>query len=116
MNQIERGWKVYDRWVIEEILKYKARFVHLCYKVILPPDLYVLAKEHKEMDRCSQWAKDNGWKFAAKGHSLLLLKDGKVLGEFRPVLEGGQLDPHLEFYAMIAGERVELVEPDDQRN
>jgi hypothetical protein len=48
-----------------------------------------------------------------KGESLLLLKEGKVLGEFRPLLEGGQMDPHLEFYCQIAGEQIELVLPEE---
>lgn len=98
---------------MEEILKYRARFIHICYKAILPPELYDLAKDNKEMSRCQQWAKDNGWAFMQKGESLLLLKEGKVLGEFRPLLEGGKLDPHLEFYAQIAGEKIELVKPEE---
>lgn len=111
MNDIKRGWKVFEGWALETILEYRIRFIKVCYKAILPPELYDLAKDNKEMARCSQWAKDNGWEFMQKGESLLLLKDGKVMGEFRPLLEGGKIDPHLEFYAMIAGERIELVLP-----
>lgn len=112
-TDFQRGWQVFEAWTLEEIMKYRARFIQVCYKAILPKELYDLAKDNKEMARCSQWAKDQGWQFEQKGESLLLLKEGKVLGEFRPLLQGGQLDPHLEFYAMIAGERIELVLPDE---
>lgn len=109
----DEGWKTFEAWTVQEILKYRERFIRVCYKAILPKEIYDLAKDNKDMGRCSQWAKDNGWAFQQKGQSLLLLKEGKVLGEFRPLLEGGQLDPHLEFYAQIAGERLELVLPDE---
>ena len=112
-SDFQRGWSVFDGWTLQEILKYRARFIQVCYKAILPKEIYDLAKDNKDMGRCSQWAKDNGWQFMQKGESLLLLKEGKVLGEFRPLLEGGKKDPHLEFYAMIAGERIELVLPDE---
>lgn len=112
-SDIDRSWKVFEGWVLEELMKYRARFLRICYRAILPKELYDLAKEGKEIGRCSQWAKDNGWAFQQKGQSLLLTKEGKVIGEFRPLLEGGQLDPHLEFYAQIAGERLELVLPDE---
>lgn len=112
-SDFQRSAEVFKAWTLEEILKYRARFIKVCYKTILPPALYDLAKDNKEMSRCSQWAKDNGWAFQQKGESLLLLKDGKVMGEFRPLLEGGQIDPHLEFYAQIAGVKLELVLPDE---
>jgi len=112
-SDFQRGWKVFEGWTIEEIMKYRERFIRVCYKAILPKEIYDLAKDNKDMSRCIQWARDNGWAFQQKGQSLLLLKEGKVLGEFRPLLEGGQTDPHLEFYAMIAGERIELVLPDE---
>ena len=110
-TDFQKGSEVFRAWSIEEIMKYRARFIQVVYKAILPKEIYDLAKDNKEMGRCSQWARDNGWQFEQKGESLLLLKDGNVMGEFRPLLEGGQLDPHLEFYAMIAGERIELVLP-----
>lgn len=109
----EKGWETFKSWTIIEILKYRSRFIQVCYKAILPTELYDLAKDNKEMSRCAQWAKDNGWKFRQKGESLLLVKDGNVLGEFRPLLEGGKLDPHLEFYAMLAGNKLELVLPEE---
>jgi hypothetical protein len=109
----QRSMETLEKWILEEILKYRARFVHVCYKTILPPELYALAKENKEMARCSQWANDNGWKFAQKGESLLLLKDRKVIGEFRPMHVGGKADPSLQFYAQIAGQKIELVQPDE---
>ena len=112
-SDYEKGQDTFRQWALIEIMKYRARFIKVCYKAILPKELYDLAKDNKEMGRCSQWAKDNGWKFAQKGESLLLLKDGNVLGEFRPLLEGGKLDPHLEFYAQIAGEKLELVLPEE---
>lgn len=105
--------ETFNAWTLEEIMKYRARFIHVCYKTILPPELYEFAKDNKEMSRCSQWAKDNGWAFMQKGESLLLLKEGKVIGEFRPLFEGGKVDPHLEFYAQIAGVKLELVRPDE---
>lgn len=94
-------------------MKYRARFIHACYKAILPPEVYALAKDGNDMSRCETWARDNGWKFLQKGESLLLLKDGNVLGEFRPILEGGKIDPHLEFYAQIAGVKMEVVREDE---
>lgn len=113
-SDIEKGWEVMAKWTLEDIMKFRARFIHACYKAILPPEVYALAKDSKEMGRCQQWAKDNGWQFMAKGQSLLLLKDGNVLGEFRPELKGGREDPHLEFYAQIAGVRMEVVREDEQ--
>lgn len=110
-SDFQRGWQVFEGWTLQEILKYRARFIQVCYKTILPKELYDLAKDNKEMSRCSQWAKDNGWAFQQKGESLLLVKEGKVIGEFRPILEGGKLDPHLEFYAQVAGVQLELVLP-----
>lgn len=112
-SDYQRSWETFKAWTLEEILKYRIRFIKVCYKTILPPELYDLAKDNKEMARCSQWAKDNGWQFMQKGESLLLLKEGKVIGEFRPLLEGGKVDPHLEFYAQIAGVKLELVLPDE---
>jgi len=112
-SEFQGGWETFKLWTIAEIMKYRERYIKIVYKAILPKEHYDLAKDNKEMDRCSQWARDNGWKFAQKGESLLLLKEGKVLGEFRPMLKGGKLDPHLEFYAMLAGERLELVLPEE---
>lgn len=112
-SDFKRGWSVFEGWTLQEILKYRARFIQVCYKAILPPEVYELAKDNKDMSRCRQWAKDNGWAFQQKGESLLLVKEGQVIGEFRPTLEGGQLDPHLEFYAQIAGVQLELVLPDE---
>lgn len=112
-SDFDNGAEVFKQWTLEEIMKYRARFIHICYKTILPPELYALAKDNKEMRRCQQWARDNGWAFMQKGESLLLLKEGNVLGEFRPLLEGGKIDPHLEFYAQIAGVKIELVRDDE---
>lgn len=113
-NDIQKGWSVFEGWTLEAILKYRARWIHLVYKVILPPELYDLAKENKEMDRVQKWAREQGWAFRMQNDSMLLMKSGKILGWFRPKLSGGQNDPHLEFEANIAGERIELVQPDEQ--
>ncbi len=109
----QRSWDTFKAWTLDEIMKYRARFIQVCYKTILPKEIYATAKDGNDMPRAEQWARDNGWKWLVKGESLLLLKDGKVLGEFRPLLEGGKLDPHLEFYAQVAGVKLELVLPDE---
>lgn len=110
-QKVQQAWGVFNQWVLMEIMKYRARFVRVCYIAILPKAVYEKAKDNKDMKACKQWANDNGWRFQQKGESLLLLKEGKVLGEFRPVMCGGKDDPHLEFYAMLAGQRLELVLP-----
>lgn len=112
-QRLKQAWGVFDNWVLQEIMKFRARYIHVCYKAILPKPVYEAAAHSKDMKACEQWAKDNGWRFQQKGMSLLLLKDGKVIGEFRPLHEGGKVDPHLTFYAMLAGERLELVLPED---
>ena len=108
-TDVERGWEAWDTWILEEILKYKTRFVHLCYKAIMPKELYDLAKNGNEMDRCEKWAKHEGFKFVERGESTLLRKDGAIIAEFRPIFNGGLKDPHLEFYANIANVQINLV-------
>lgn len=101
---------------IAQILKAKARFIHICFAAIMPKEIYDLASQDNQLKRCEAWAKEQGYQWEEKiggGTSELLLKKGPVIcAQFRPVLEGERENRRCVFYAKVWGKPVNVTVDD----
>lgn len=114
----------FGEWVVAEIMKAKARWLHLCYAVILPKELFDGAASNERIREVSRWASEQGYRLRemrAEDGGLLpdgaagetqLVKGKLVVGTFRPRVVGEHEAKHLEFIAMVNGVRVEVADPE----
>lgn len=112
----------FAEWVVAEVLKAKARWLHLCYAVILPKELFDGAASQARMREASVWATGQGYRLRemrAEDGGLLpdgaagetqLVKGELVVGTFRPRVVGEKETRHLEFVAMVNGVQVEVAD------
>lgn len=112
----------FAEWVVAEVLKAKARWLHLCYAVILPKELYDGAASQERLLATSRWTREQGYRLRelrAEDGGLLpdgaagetqLVKGELVVGTFRPRVVGEREARHLEFTAMVNGVRVEVAD------
>lgn len=114
----------FGEWVVAEIMKAKARWLHLCYAVVLPKALYEGAASQERLREASAWAREQGYRLRemrAEDGGLLpdgaagetqLVKGELVVGTFRPRVVGEREARHLEFVAAVNGVRVEVSDPE----
>lgn len=113
MNEIQRGWKMFDEWAVAEILKAKARFIHICLAAIMPKELFDLAAKDNQLDRCAKWAKDQGYAWRDGHGETQLVKNGVIAARFRPYMTGEGAARHCEFEAIVLGKPVSVYVNED---
>lgn len=107
----------FAEWVVAEILRRKASWLHAVYRHILPPELYDLAKADNELDRVQAWVKQQGYgirELTGNGYGESRLeKAGLVVAFFRPKLVKEGTETKLAFDAMVGGRSIEFVDPEN---
>lgn len=110
-DQIEATHNQIAAWAVQEILRAKARWLHICYATIMPPELYKKAASETSLRECTEWAKREGYVMREFRDQSHLEKHGLTVAWFKPVLVGEKENRHIEFDAVVNGVRVELVDP-----
>ena len=114
MDKQTRDW--FDASIIQEILRRKAVWIHGCYKAILPPELYDLAKADNQLPRVTEWARNAGYSWhemrGTAGGETQLRRAGLVVAYFRPILVGSGATAQMDFKAEILGKAIGFKEDD----
>lgn len=108
MNEIQQNVKRLDEAFAVEILKAKTRFIHLCLRAILPPELYALAAADNQLPRCEVWARAHGYYWQESPGATALMKGPLVVALFQPALAGEGRAKHCVFLAHIFGKPVSV--------
>lgn len=108
MNPIQQNIAQLESAFAAEILKAKARFIHLCLRAILPPELYKLAAADNQLPRCEAWAKSQGYQWAESPGATALMKGPLVVALFQPSLTGEGREKRCVFLAHIFGKPVSV--------
>lgn len=93
-----------------QIVKAKVRFVHICLAAIMPKELYDLACQDNQLQRCEAWAKEQGYRWEEMIGETRLMKGQLVIARFQPVLEGEGEQRKCIFYANVLGKLVNVAE------
>lgn len=102
-NDVAKAWETFDEWTLAALQKAKAKWIHECFRALLPPDIYALASTEQELSRCSAWAKDQGYHWRGFRGEDRLMKGPLTVAVFRPFLTGKGDDRHVEIHAEVLG-------------
>lgn len=108
MNEIQQNIARLEEAFTVEILKAKTRFIHLCLRAILPPELYALAAKDNQLPRCEAWAREQGYQWQESPGATALMKGPLVVALFQPQLAGEGPERHCVFLAHIFGKPVSV--------
>lgn len=108
MNEVQRNLEQLKEAFAAEIVKAKTRFVHICLAAIMPKELYDLAAQDNQMQRCEAWAKAEGYTWHEVIGETRLLKNGLIVARFQPVIEGPVENRKCVFFANVLGKAVNV--------
>lgn len=108
MNEIEQNMERLRDAFTAEILKAKARWVHLCFQAIMPPEIYKLASADNQLQRCESWAKEQGYYWQESPGASALMKGPLVVGLFQPQLVGEGHAKRCVFLAHVYGKPLSV--------
>lgn len=108
MNEIQQNIANLEAAFAQEILKAKVRFVHIALAAIMPKELYDLAAQDNQMQRCEAWAKAEGYYWEEGPGETRLKKGDLVVGRFRPVVTGPTDKRRCVFFANVLGKKVNV--------
>jgi hypothetical protein len=109
MNEVQLSHEELKEQFAAKIIQAKARFIHIALAAIMPKELYELAAADNQIQRCSDWAKAQGYEWEEGPGETRLKKGPIVVGRFRPVMQGTGEKRHCVFYANIMGQPVNVV-------
>lgn len=108
MNEIQQNLEMIKEGFAAEILKAKARFIHICLAAIMPKDLYDLAAADNQIAKCEAWAKREGYQWEEGPGETRLRKGELIVARFRPILKGSEESCRCVFYANVLGKTVNV--------